>query len=164
VTTTTQLPPAGPEPMTTFEAFYRSRYRDAVRLAYVMTSDPDSAEDVAQEALMRVRPRFASLESPWPYTRAAIINGARSHLRGRNREWARLRSVAASQRSTSDLQPIELLDAIDRLPFRQKAVIVLRFYEDLPESEIAEALGCRPGTVKSLSSRALSRLAQEIKR
>ena len=58
----------------------------------------------------------------------------------------------------------ELLDAVDALPYRQKAVIVLRYYEDLRERDIATALGCRPGTVKSLASRALQRLAQEIQR
>jgi len=58
----------------------------------------------------------------------------------------------------------ELLDAIDRLPFRQKAVIVLRYYEDLTKEAIAATLGCRPGTVKSLAARALARLAKEVQR
>jgi RNA polymerase sigma factor (sigma-70 family) len=56
----------------------------------------------------------------------------------------------------------ELLDVIDALPSRQKAVIVLRYYEDLSEAEIARALGCRPGTVKSLAARALERLRKDI--
>lgn len=57
----------------------------------------------------------------------------------------------------------ELTDAIARLPFRQRAVIVLRYYADLTEADIANALECRPGTVKSLSSRALAALSKEIK-
>ena len=147
-----------------FEAFYTRRYRDAVRLAYVITGDPHSAEDIVQEALMRVRPRFDDLRDPWPYTRTVILNAARSHARGRRREHARLEVLAARGSLASSSEPKEMLDAIDRLPFRQKAVIVLRYYEDLSEQDIAGALGCRPGTVKSLASRALARLAQEIKR
>ena len=56
----------------------------------------------------------------------------------------------------------ELADAIARLPFRQRAVIVLRYYADLTETDIAHALDCRPGTVKSLASRALAALSKEI--
>jgi RNA polymerase sigma factor (sigma-70 family) len=56
----------------------------------------------------------------------------------------------------------ELADAIARLPFRQRVVIVLRYYADLTEADIAHALGCRPGTVKSLASRALATLSKEI--
>ena len=56
----------------------------------------------------------------------------------------------------------ELADAIARLPFRQRAVIVLRYYADLTETDIAHALGCRAGTVKSLASRALAALSKEI--
>lgn len=164
VTTTSEATVADPEPACTFEAFYSERYRDAVRLAFVMTGDADSAEDVAQDALMRVRPRFDALREPWPYTRATIINTSRTHLRRRGRERTRLALVAAEAPVSATLQASELLDAIDRLPFRQKVVIVLRYYEDLSEREIAEALRCRPGTVKSLASRALSTLSQEYQR
>ena len=58
----------------------------------------------------------------------------------------------------------ELLDAVDALPFRQRAVLVLRYYRDLSEGEIADALGCRPGTVKSLATRALDQLRKVIER
>lgn len=165
MTTTSEAAVADPDrPSCTFEAFYRERYRNAVRLAFVITGDPDSAEDVAQEALLRVRPRFDRLREPWPYTRAAIVNASRSHLRSRRRERTRLALVASETPVAEGLRATELLDAIDRLPFRQKVVIVLRYYEDLPERQIADALGCRPGTVKSLASRALAALSQEIQR
>jgi RNA polymerase sigma-70 factor (sigma-E family) len=164
VTNAPELAPSDPGPAAGFEAFYGHRYRDAVRLAYVITGDPGTAEDIAQEALLRVRPRFERLREPWPYTRAAIVNVARSHARRGRREQARLELVATSSPAVSTSDPTELLDAIDALPFRQKAVIVLRYYEDLSEREIASVLRCRPGTVKSLASRALSRLAQEIQR
>ena len=64
--------------------------------------------------------------------------------------------------SSDEFRFDELADAIARLPFRQRAVIVLRYYADLTEAEIADALGCRPGTVKSLASRALATLSKEI--
>ena len=160
------MPEVEPEPelASGFEAFYGRRYQDAVRLAYVITGDDGSAEDVVQDALLRVQARFDSLDDPWPYTRAAIVNAVRSHARRGRRERARLELVAASLPSSAALAATEMLDAIDRLPFRQKVVIVLRYYEDLSEREIAGALGCRPGTVKSLASRALAQLAQEIER
>jgi RNA polymerase sigma-70 factor (sigma-E family) len=148
----------------TFEGFYAERYRSAVRLAYVITGDATSAEDIAQEALARVEPRFAEVEAPWAYVRTTIVNVARTQHRRRQGEEARVRLATAATPATTDLVTSELLDAIDRLPFRQKAVIVLRYYEDLTERDIAEVLGCRPGTVKSLASRALARLAEEVER
>ena len=144
------------------EAFYRQRFADAVRLAHLLTGDPSIAEDLAQDAFERVRPRFDGLSSPWAYLRAAVVNACRSHHRSRLRAADRARR--ADRPADSMLGAHELLDAVDALPYRQKAVIVLRYYEDLPERDIATALGCRPGTVKSLASRALQRLAQEIQR
>jgi RNA polymerase sigma factor (sigma-70 family) len=146
-----------------FASFYRARWNDAVRLAFVISGDPTIAEDVAQESLARVQARFDQLLDPWPYTRMVVVNGCRSWARVRAREAARFRLLGPSP-TECDQQVLELLGSIDRLPFRQKAVIVLRYYEDLSEQEIADALGCRPGTVKSLASRALARLATEVER
>jgi RNA polymerase sigma factor (sigma-70 family) len=148
----------------TFADFYRDRRSSAVRLAFVILGNADAAEDVAQEALAKVEPRFSSLEDPWPYTRVVVVNLCRTELRRRRREEARLRLVGATAPEALEMATSELLDAIDRLPFRQKAVIVLRYYEDLTEEAIAATLGCRPGTVKSLAVRALDRLAREVQR
>jgi RNA polymerase sigma-70 factor (sigma-E family) len=142
------------------DAFYRSTFPDAVRLAHLLCGDPTLAEDLAQDAFDRVRPRFDELTSPRAYLRAAVVNACRSHWRRRAREVARDRRADAP--ADSELGARELLDAVDALPYRQKAVIVLRYYEDLSEQEIAVALDCRPGTVKSLASRALERLAKEV--
>jgi RNA polymerase sigma-70 factor (sigma-E family) len=144
------------------EAFYRDRFADAVRLAHLLSGDASVAEDLAQDAFERVRHRFDRVSSPWAYLRTAVVNACRSHHRARTRETARARRVGSP--ADSELGARELLDAVDALPYRQKAVIVLRYYEDLSERDIATALGCRPGTVKSLASRALQRLAQEIPR
>ena len=142
------------------EAFYRSHFPDAVRLAHLLTGDPWVAEDLAQDAFERVRQRFDTIDAPRAYLRVAVVNACRSHHRTRSRETARARKVGPS--GDGELGARELLDAVDALPYRQKAVIVLRYYDDLSERDIALALGCRPGTVKSLASRALQRLAEEI--
>ena len=162
--TSLDVPVADPRSPDAFDAFYRTRYRDAVRLAYVLTTSAPTAEDIAQDAFIEVQSRFGRLREPWPYTRACIVNRSRTHLRRASRERAHLQLVASATQDTVDPQPSELLDAVDRLPFRQKAVIVLRYYEDLSELEIAHTLGCRPGTVKSLASRALARLSLEVPR
>lgn len=142
------------------ETFYRSHFPDAVRLAHLLTGDPSVAEDLAQDAFERVRQRFDRIDAPRAYLRVAVVNACRSHHRTRSREADRARKVGPP--GDGDLGAHELLDAVDALPYRQKAVIVLRYYEDLSERDIALALDCRPGTVKSLASRALRRLAQEI--
>jgi RNA polymerase sigma factor (sigma-70 family) len=144
-----------------FEGFYRGQFVRMARLALLLVGDRSVAEELAQEALSRVQPRFDALEAPAAYTRTVVVNLAKRH-RGRDarRRAAEARSADAAEAVSSGAR--ELLDVIDRLPYRQKVVLVLRFYEDLSEAEIAGVLGCRPGTVKSLASRALARLRTEI--
>ena len=131
-------------------------------MAHLLSGDASIAEDIAQDSFDRLRKRFDTIDAPWAYLRVVITNACRSHHRTAARDAARARKVGVP--TDPELGARELLDAVDRLPYRQKAVIVLRFYEDLTEQEIAAALGCRPGTVKSLSSRALERLAKEVPR
>ena len=144
------------------EAFYRQRFADAARLVHLLTGDASIAEDLAQEVFVRVRDRYDDLDAPWAYVRAAVVNACHAHHRSRGREAIRLRLLGVPPDGGLDAR--ELLDAVDALPFRQKAVIVLRYYEDLSEADIARTLDCRPGTVKSLASRALVNLAREIQR
>ncbi len=144
---------------------YRRHVPGAVRLAYLMTGDPMLAEDLAQDAFVRLTGRFAHLRNPdaFPaYLRRTVVNLVRNHYRRLKLERSHLESVGADS-SVSD----ELPDGVDveavrsallELPYRQRAAIVLRYFEDLPEQRVAELLGCRPGTVKSLVSRGLSAL------
>ncbi len=145
-----------------FTRLYRDSYPGAVRLAWMLTHDHDAAEDVVQDAFTRLHPRLATIEHPTAYLRAAIVNGCRDRARSAGRaeaRWGRIRLVA--EVSSTD-RPSELLDAGARLPYKQRAVLVLRYWADLPEAEIAEIVDVRPGTVRTITARALSRLGKEF--
>jgi RNA polymerase sigma-70 factor (sigma-E family) len=137
---------------------------DAVRLAYLLTGDRTLAEDLVQEAFVRLAGRFQDLRNPeafWSYLRRTVVNLSKMHFRHRKV----VRGFLESQRAPGldsedpDLAARETMrGALLALPERQRAAIVLRFYEDLSEVQIAQVLGCRPGTVKSLVSRGLNSL------
>jgi RNA polymerase sigma factor (sigma-70 family) len=148
------------ETLREFADFYRQAWPGAVRLAGLLTQDMRVAEDLAQEAFTRVLPRWSSVESPDAYLRAAIVNACRSWQSRRHTERVKL-PLIASQGST-DFAFDVLADAVAALPYRQRAVLILRYYVGLSEAEIAEALACRPGTVKSLTSRALAAMRKGI--
>jgi RNA polymerase sigma-70 factor (sigma-E family) len=143
-----------------FAGFYAGAFDRSARLAYLLTGDLSTAEDIAQEALARLQPRFVTLEHPAAYLRTVVVNLA-SRARVRRDRERRLRDRLG--RPAAEAPRVqELTDVIDALPNRQRTVVILRYYEDLNESEIAVALGCRPGTVKSLASRALATLRREL--
>ena len=146
----------------TFDDFFRRSWPGAYRLAAFLTGDPAQGEEVAQEALAALYRTWQRSDNPDAYLRATIVNRSRNVHRNRYRQRAKLPLLAGVDRV--EFAADELSDAVARLPFRQRSVIVLRYYLDLSETEIADALGCRPGTVKSLSSRALARLSREITR
>lgn len=148
-----------PAQRTSFAVFYRSEYPSAVRLARLLVPE-GSAEDLAQDAFSRLHGRFEALDNPPAYLRRTLVNLGRTWHRKRLREQDRLGQVRRAE--AVDLGAREMLDAIDALPYRQKAVVVLRYWLDLSEAEIAEILGCRAGTVKSLGARALRRLRKAV--
>ena len=142
-----------------FDEFYRAEIGWARRLAYLMLGDLQAAEDVAHDAFVSISSRFSRVRNPRGYLRVVIVNRCRKHQR--QPRWTSQDAgldVAAPVSGTS----LEVLDCIDRLPVRQRAVIVLRYFEGLSEREIAQVLRCRPGTVKSLASRALTQLRKEL--
>jgi RNA polymerase sigma-70 factor (sigma-E family) len=142
-----------------FDAFYSSRWLSSVHLAHAILGSAAVAEEVAQEAFIRTHDRWSSLITPDAFLRTALVNLCRSQLRRRRLERLHhdARDVALP---ASDLDETWL--AIGCLPYRQRAVLALRYYADLPEREIAILLGCRLGTVKSAHSRALARLREEL--
>jgi RNA polymerase sigma-70 factor (sigma-E family) len=141
----------------------------AVRLAYLLTGDRALAEDLVQDAFVRLVGRLAHLRDEAAfeaYLRRTVVNLARSHWRrlGVERAYAR-RAGAPRPDASAAPDPDDrdaLWHALGALPARQRAALVLRFYEDLSERQIAEILRCRPGTVKSLVSRGLARLRTQI--
>lgn len=143
-----------------FEVLYREQYAPMVRLAVLLVGSTEPAEELVQDAFIRVRRRWSEIEHHSAYLRVVVVNGCRSHHRRRALERRRLPEPDIAQPGAPD----EMWDAIAALPFRQRAVVTLRFYEDLPEAEIAAALGCPPGTVASTLHRALARLRQEVPR
>jgi RNA polymerase sigma-70 factor (sigma-E family) len=143
----------------------------AVRIAYLVTGDADVAEDLVQEAFIRLAGRFADLRNPAAfeaYLRKTVINLARMHARRQRLERtfsAREKSISATTTDPPDVASyLALREALLTLPVRQRAALVLRYYEDLSERQIAEILRCRPGTVKSLTSRGLAALRERTTR
>jgi RNA polymerase sigma-70 factor (sigma-E family) len=153
------------------DELYARHIGAGVRLAFLLTGDRAHAEDLAQEAFVRCVGRFRHLRKPdafEAYLRRAIVNLHTSGLRRRRleREWL-AREGAASVRRVSSQPDVgareDLWRALGTLPARQRAVLVLRYYEDLSERETAEVLGCSVAAVKSLVARGGDSLRERIR-
>jgi RNA polymerase sigma-70 factor (sigma-E family) len=151
-------------------ALYALHARKAGRLAYLLTGDPHLAEDLAQEAFVRLMGRLSFIRDEGAiaaYLRSSIVNLAHKHWRkvGNERRYlsAERDSLIVTQSTLPDVESRDVIwRALGALPYRQRAAIVLRFYEDLSEKETARVLGCRIGTVKSAVSRGLDRVRKEM--
>jgi RNA polymerase sigma factor (sigma-70 family) len=144
-----------------FDDFFSDRYPGAVRLAHLLTGSNAVAEELAQDAFAHVFPRFADLREPKSYLRATVVNVCRNWHRAHRRELDRFRRHGVTDDHTTDSLD-ELIELIASLPYRQRAVLVMRYWLDLTEADIARSLGCRPGTVKSLHSRALAAIRKDL--
>ena len=142
------------------------------RMARLLLRDQAAAEDAVQDAflgLYRALPRLRDPERLLPYLRTAVINRCRSELRGRRRVVLRdaqdepppACSAENAVMAAADRRAV--LDAVAALPRRAREVLVLRYYLDLPDGQIAEALGISRGTVSSTASRAVASLARALK-
>jgi RNA polymerase sigma-70 factor (sigma-E family) len=142
-----------------FGDFVRSRYAGLVRYAYLLTADRGLAEDLVQDALARTYGAWRRVAAPEAYAKATLVRLA---LRGRRRRWRGETPTAAPPDrpvATDDLDLAESVRAaLAALPAEQRAVLVLRFWEDRTERQIAELLDCSPGTVKSRAARGLAAL------
>ncbi|GIG60763.1 RNA polymerase [Longispora fulva] len=149
----------------TFEEYVTARGPGLVRLARLLCGDPHRAEDLVQEVLAKAYARWrriAGTERPDLYVRQMLVNQNRSWWRlGRNRELTVAEPAPAASVAGAECGVVER-DALWRmvlaLPERQRAVLVLRFYEDLDDAAIAEILDCSPATVRTHAMRALARL------
>ena len=141
-----------------FDEFVHARLDSLLKFGRALTGSEHAAADLVQDALERVLPKWhrVSTENPEGYIRRAMVNRNVSVWRKVRRE--RLTDVTPDQGHEDTRRDLDLWQALAQLPERQRAVIALRYYEDLSEAEIARVLGCSPGTVKSQSSRGLARL------
>jgi RNA polymerase sigma-70 factor (sigma-E family) len=139
---------------------------EGIRLAFLLTGDRALAEDLVQEAFARLVGRLRHLRDPGAfgtYLRRTIVNLATSHFRRRRVERAYLeRTATAPETNVNEELGATMHDALLRLPERQRAAIVLRFYEDLSDVQMAEVLRCSRGTVRSLVSRGMTTLRSEL--
>ncbi|SCE79766.1 RNA polymerase sigma-70 factor, sigma-E family [Micromonospora viridifaciens] len=146
-----------------FDDFVVTRSPRLLRTAFLLTRDWASAEDLLQTALARAWEAWRRIDGdPEPYVRRIIVNAYASSWR---RRWRGELPTADLPETAVEADPHAGLDdrdglwrALGRLPRRQRAVLVLRYFEDLSEVEIAEVLGCSVGTVKSQASRAVAKL------
>lgn len=144
-----------------FESFYEREYAATVRLAGFLSADRAGAEDIAQDAFMRMQPEFERFTNPGGYLRTTVVNLCRNHHRRMNREALRLARHGVQPTAVSE-RAAELDETLYRLPYPERAVVVLRYWLGLSEAEIAAHLGCRPGTVKSRHARALAKIRKEL--
>jgi RNA polymerase sigma-70 factor (sigma-E family) len=157
-------------------ALYQTHAVGLIRLAVVMLGTRGPAEDIVQEAFCGLYRRWGQLEKTdraLYYLRASVLNGCRSEFRARVRNSQRIASAlpgspqSQSAASAEELALIgeehrEVLAAIRRLPRRQREALVLRYFLDLPDFEIARSMGITLGTVKSTTSKALAALARML--
>ena len=159
----------------TFEEFAAARLPGVLRFAGVLTADRALAEDVVQEVLIRVHARWNQIDAmdrPELYVRKMIVN---EFLSWRRRSWRLVlvgrgldvgdrlsRDHLSQDHAVAHAERAALLAELGKLPRRQRAVLVLRYYEGLSDTEIAEVLGCTPGTVRGYASRALAALRVQI--
>jgi DNA-directed RNA polymerase specialized sigma24 family protein len=144
------------------DELYRAHYAAMVRLAHLVTGSNEVAEDVVQEAFVRLHRSQVRADNPGAFLRTVVVNRCRSWQRRQVLE--RRHSGAVMPGVSLPVEVDETLTALAGLRSRQRTALVLRFYGDLAETDIAAALGCRPGTVKSLISRGLAQLKETIER
>lgn len=141
-----------------FEVLYHREFAGLVRLATVLVDTPEQAEEVVQDAFAGLYLKYRVVGNPLAYVRASVLNGSRKVLR--RRRLVRRQPLPVEENGA--LTYNHVIDAVRRLPARQRDAIVLRYELQLSDAEIAEALRMPLGTVKSTIHRALTRLRQEI--
>lgn len=154
-----------------FAAFYRRELEQQVRRAFLLLGSNEAADDVVHDAFVAVYQRWDSLEAPGPYLNRVVLNGCRDVGRRRAR---RDRAIArlgggcdggdgAGGARASGPDGTEILDdVLAILPFNQRAAVVLRYYAQLSTDEIADALGCRRGSVGPWITRALKSMRKVL--
>lgn len=149
-----------------FDAFFDAHHRGLARLAYLLSGDPDAADDLTAEAFTQAWKRWdqvMSSDSPLAYVRRIVVNLAATRVRRlvcERRGWRLLGAVWSDRAEGPDVAAVtDVRAALRRLPARKRACVVLRHYYGLSEQEAAATLGISVGTVKSQTSRGVAELA-----
>jgi len=150
------LPAAETQSLT---AVFESEYATLCRLAFLMTGDTGRAEEIVMDAFVRSLARWRTVREPEAYVRRAVLNLCRNR---RRRAFLERRS-GTEERTDAIPDPVDhVVRSVRALPHRQRAAVVLRYWHDLSEAAIADALGCSVGTVKSQLSKARASLARAL--
>jgi RNA polymerase sigma factor (sigma-70 family) len=144
---------------TTFDRVFSDLWAPMARLAHVIVGSREAAEEIVQEAFLRLHRRWSVVENPPAFLRTVVTNLCRTEVR--RLQMRRHRGFRAIE-SLGEPELDETWAVVCKLPIRQRTVLALRYYADLPEAEIAEILQCRLGTVKSAHHRALHKLREEL--
>lgn len=153
----------GRDGLARLEALYRDEYAGAVRLAQLLVGDRGRAEELAQDAFVRIHPHLGRTDNPGGYLRTTLVNLCRDHRR---------REATVRRHPPTPPDPVPPPDlpastsavwrALQALPDRQREAVVLRYWADLPTDEIARLLDARPATVRSLLHRGLAALEEVL--
>jgi RNA polymerase sigma-70 factor (sigma-E family) len=164
----TETLPSGQEASQRISLLFQAHALALKKLAFLMTGDQPTAEDIVQDAFLGLYRRWRSLQDTENALRTSVLNGCRSVHRVRFRRQGVTLDAPADTASAEDIAMIgeanrEVLVAIRRLPARQREAVVLRYYLDMTEDQAAQAMGVSRGTVKSATSRGLAALARMLK-
>jgi len=154
--------PAGDADASGFDGLFARERGPMLRLAVLMVGSAESAEDVVQDAFASVSVRWEELERPGGYLRTTVVNGCRMVLRRREVEDRHEGALSGPAVSALPTHLVELREALTGLSERQRIAIVMRYFADASDVEIAELLDCRQSTVRSLIRRGLSSMRKEL--
>lgn len=142
------------------DQLFRTQRVPMVRMAYVLTGANFIADEVVQDAFLKVHANWDRIDNPGGYLRTAVVNGCRSYHRHQAVE-TRINPSFATDGVVSDHDAV-LADALAKLSVRKRMALALRYYCDLTDADIALALDVRPATVRSIIHRGLADLRKEI--
>ena len=151
-------------------ALFEEHYASLVRMARLLVDDRETAEDVVMDAFTSLYRRWTAIRDPAEahrYVRSCVLNGARSQLRRRrlrrrHESRSSQQEAARNGHETNEADRSTMTQLLARLPYRQRQVLVLRYFVDLTEAQIAYELGVSPGSVKTHASRGLAALARAL--
>lgn len=148
--------------VTEFSAFYEAEVLGQVRSATLILGSVEAAQDVVHDAFVAIFRSWNDIDDPGPYLQRTVVNGCRDALRRRRVADRYVRSRSTEIEAVESGGDVALFDALSKLPFKHRAAVVLRYYLQLSEAEIASHLDCRPGSVGPWIRRGLDQLATEL--